>query len=317
MDNRISTIVACIVALPLLAGDVVCLHAAQGTFPLFTTQQDFTPTFSGGESTPQFVNVAAVASPDFDNSSINGLGNPTGNAGGSGTPGSLSATWNTDTYDFLFSAGEQGNPAFLSALGTNGTIKFDFTQPPAGTGNYFQLGLVLNYNDAFDQFFGNTVDNGNGTYTNTINYALSNPQASYTYFQLGIIYNSNFNTNIPFYVDNIRLHVDPIRGDANQDNVVNHDDLQAFLDALTDLPAYQVAHPTLANSNDLLGVLDIDQDGSITNADIQPLLDQLTSVTGGAGQISAVPEPATGLLCALAIGPWIAFKRRRWAIIAP
>jgi hypothetical protein len=320
MDNRFCTVLACILAWLLLGSGTGSVRAAQGTFPLFTTQEDFTPFFSGvtdpPASLPEFTNLVPVATPDFDGSSINGLGNPAGHAGGIGTPGALTATWNAGTYNFMFSAGEQGNAAFLNAIGTQGTFKFDFTQPPAGTGNYFQLGMVLNYDGAFDQFFGSTHDNGNGSFTNTINYTLSKPQATYSYFQLGFIYNSNFNTNIPFYIDNIRLHVNPIRGDANQDDLVNAADIQAYLSALTDLTAYQTAHPALADNNDLLGVLDINQDGVINNADIQSLLDQVAALPGGgAGQITAVPEPASSLLCVLGIAAWLAAERYRRSII--
>ncbi len=171
----------------------------------------------------------------------------------------------------------------------------------------------MNYDNAFDQFFGNATSNANGSFTNTINYTLSSPQPTYTYFQFGFIYNSNFNTNIPFYIDNVRLRVDPLRGDANQDDLVNADDIPAFLTALTDLTAYQTAHPSLANPNDLIGVLDTNFDGVITNSDIQPLLDQIisTSPGGGAGQLSVVPEPCSWLLMATGAAIWLAGRRRR------
>jgi len=87
-------------------------------------------------------------------------------------------------------------------------ITFDFTQPPPGTGNYFGLGLVLNYDGNFGQFFGTAIDNGNGTFTATIPYTI-NAHGPLSYFQLGLIYNSNFDTAAPFTVDNIAVVPEP------------------------------------------------------------------------------------------------------------
>jgi hypothetical protein len=114
-------------------------------------------------------------------------------------------TWNSGAFDYIFSQGEQGNPAFLSALGTTGTVFIDYTTPPPGTGNYFQLQLVLNYTNAFDQIspVSGPVDLGGGVSEQAISYTLSHPASSYSYFQFGVIYNSNFNTNTPFTIDNI------------------------------------------------------------------------------------------------------------------
>jgi hypothetical protein len=164
---------------------------------LFTTQSDFT----GWSGSPNFT-VAPTAT-DLDGSAANGLGN----TGGAATPGGLSLSWNSGTFDYIFSQGEAGNPAFLSALGTTGTVFIDYTTPPPGMGNYFQLALVLNYTGAFDQIFptGGAVNLGGGVSEQAISYTLSNPASSYGYFQLGLIYNSNYNTNTPFTVDNIHI----------------------------------------------------------------------------------------------------------------
>src|SRR5690606_20515317 len=114
-----------------------------------------------------------------------------------------SVVWNADTFNYFFSQGEQANAAFMTAIGgatdsigsgVSGEIVFDYTKPPAGNGNYFQLGVVLNYSDNFGQFFGSEVDNGDGTFTATVPYTL-NPVASLGYFQLGLIYNSNHDTD--------------------------------------------------------------------------------------------------------------------------
>ncbi len=64
--------------------------------------------------------------------------------------GSLSLQWVSGTYDYgvAYSPGEQGNAAFLSALENASTLTFDYTTPPAGTGNYFGLGIVVNAQQA-------------------------------------------------------------------------------------------------------------------------------------------------------------------------
>jgi hypothetical protein len=164
---------------------------------LFTTQGDFTGWGDNGSGSL----TAAPTSTDLDGSSVNGVGN----VGGVGGPGALAVTWHSGNFDYLYSPGEQGNAAFLSALDTTGTVFVDYTTPPPGTGNYFQLQLVLNYANAFDQFSPSSgpVDLGGGVSEQAISYTLSHPASSYSYFQFGVIYNSNYNTSTPFTIDNI------------------------------------------------------------------------------------------------------------------
>jgi len=188
----------------------VVAPCAMADTTLFTTQQDF----SGWNNSSI---VTSASSVDIDGNPINGAAS----GGGAGTAGSLQAVWNNGAFDYFYGPGEQGNTAFLAALGTSatgdggftaatGTLKVDYTKPPPGTGNYFQLGLVFNYSNNFGQFFGTETDNGNGTFTATIPYtinAVSSPQ--FTYFQVGLIYNSNYNTNTPFNIDNLRVVPEP------------------------------------------------------------------------------------------------------------
>jgi endonuclease I len=79
-------------------------------------------------------------------------------------------------------------------------------------------------------------------------------------------------------------------GDFNIDGLVTGADITAMLQALTDINSYESAH-SLTNS-DLLAIGDLSGDGTISNSDLQPLLDLLAS---GAGALAAVPEPS-GLL---------------------
>jgi hypothetical protein len=175
---------------------------------LFTTQQDF----AGWTGNASIAN--SVSATDLDGATTNGAINN----GGAGTGGSLGTSWISGTFDYFYGPGEQGNAPFLAALGTSNTgagytaasgfLAIDYTKPPPGTGSYFQLGVVLNYDSNFGQTFGTETDNGNGTYTAVIPYTI-NATAASTYFQLGLIYNSNYNTNTVFNIDNIRVVPEP------------------------------------------------------------------------------------------------------------
>jgi hypothetical protein len=185
---------------------------------LFDTQEDFANWGDNNSGTDFTINPAAT--PDSDGSTINGLGN-TVSPGGAGTAGSGQVTWMpaAGTYAYFYGPGEQGNAGFLSAIdpgsgGGNlvaysGTISVDSTTPPPGSGNYFELGLVLNYSGNFGQFFGtaSASPNAAGFYTYTIPYTIS-AVTGLSYFQPGLIYNSNY-TGTPFNIDNIRVVPEP------------------------------------------------------------------------------------------------------------
>lgn len=199
----------------LFALALVCAlgMSASADTTLFTTQEDFT---AGWSNNGQFAFAPGATS--LDGSAVNGAGN-TSNPGSAGTSGSLSVTWLSGSYNYSNGPGENGNSAFLSALGTSangglgysaasGVIKLDYTKPPPGTGNYFQLGLLFNYDSNFGQYFGTEVDNLDGTFTASIPYTV-NATSSTNYFQFALIYNSNYNTATPFTVDNIRVAAVP------------------------------------------------------------------------------------------------------------
>jgi hypothetical protein len=80
-----------------------------------------------------------------------------------------------------------------------------------------------------------------------------------------------------------------LRGDWDLNGSVNAADIPAMLTDLTDLSAYKISNNL--DSNALLAIGDINGDGQITNADIQPMLDLVGQA--GHGSLSAVPEPAT------------------------
>ena len=85
-------------------------------------------------------------------------------------------------------------------------------------------------------------------------------------------------------------------GDFNRDSQVTAADIPAMLAALTDLNQYKTTN-SLSDA-DLLAIGDLNNSGTLTNADIQPRLDLVA--TQGGGSMAAVPEPATLLLLFLA-----------------
>jgi hypothetical protein len=86
-------------------------------------------------------------------------------------------------------------------------------------------------------------------------------------------------------------------GDVNRDGRVDAADIAAMENALADLSAYQSAKGL--SIAQLLAIGDLDGDGQVTNADVQGLINLLAN-GGGSGSLTAVPEPATWLLAAIA-----------------
>jgi hypothetical protein len=97
-----------------------------------------------------------------------------------------------------------------------------------------------------------------------------------------------------------------LHGDWNRDGQVTAADIPAMLTALTDLNAY--ASNNSLSPTQLAAIGDFDSSGTVTNRDIQGLLDLIASQ--GGGSVTAVPEPASLALLALAL-PMIVLKVRR------
>jgi hypothetical protein len=128
-------------------------------------------------------------------------------------------------------------------------------------------------------------------------------------------------TFVPGYVSAIQAAmtgetlttVSPVLGDFNLDGTVTTADVQAMLNALTDLTNYKSLHG-LPDSY-LQDIGDINHDGVVDNKDVQALLDLLAA--GGSGSSSVgltlVPEPQSIVL--LAIGGlillWAAMRKSR------
>jgi hypothetical protein len=90
----------------------------------------------------------------------------------------------------------------------------------------------------------------------------------------------------------------PIPGDFDRDGTVTVGDVSAMMTALADLAVYQTNNRL--TSDQLLAIGDLDGDGKVTNADLQSLINYLANGVGG-GSLTAVPEPATWVLAAIAI----------------
>ena len=100
-----------------------------------------------------------------------------------------------------------------------------------------------------------------------------------------------------------------ITGDLDRDHQVTVADIQAMLDALSDLDKYQTMKGLTGTQ--LNTVANVNVDGSIDNLDAQALLVLLAnSPGGGSGGLTAVPEPAAAVLFALGAAVLIARRCR-------
>lgn len=162
--------------------------------------------------------VSPTTTTDLDNVTMNGLGGVPFDAGPSiggtaGTGGSLAIGWKpaARSYGYIFSNGEQGNSAFLDAITTTLNVTIRYTTPTNMGGSYFQIGLVLNYDDHFDQLFPiDATTDASGVTTATFDFEseagaiAAQRLIGFTYFQFGFIYNSDYNPkNNLFYVDDV------------------------------------------------------------------------------------------------------------------
>lgn len=193
---------------------------------LFTTADDFAGWFDGwvGAQTE-------TATWDFDAVTVNGLGNTTA-PNQAGTAGALQLTWSSGNWGAIaWSPGEQSNPYFMHAINPGSiaawseesgggpgqivswtsVIKIVFTLPDNQGGSYFWPGIVFNYDGNWDTFYPTdmtylgTDTDGREIYEYTIPYTLDATQL--TYFQFGIIYNSDYSPLEPFYMDGVRVLV--------------------------------------------------------------------------------------------------------------
>jgi len=191
---------------------------------LFTTTNDFSGWSGNAGST-----VGSTTDFDYDGSTVNGAGNLS-NPGGVGGGGSLSVQWAGGVGNFnpiAVAPYEGANQGFMSIIDPgqsvagntmaaySGTLNLVYTLPDNEGGNYFQLGILLQYaaDSYYQQFFPagsdtflGTID-GFDTYKATIPYTIT--AGAESGFGFSIIYNSNYSPLEPFYVDQISVAVVP------------------------------------------------------------------------------------------------------------
>ncbi len=192
---------AVLTAMLVMAGLADGVARAQQVTTLFTTKEDFTGWTDNSDGKSM---VMEPTDATLDQSTENGLGNVQ-SPGVKGTGGALAVTWKSGDFNGIKSPGQEQNTALIQALGTGAgrKIMVDYTEPQKGTGTYFSLLLNLNYNNHWTQIKPTSVSD-HGTYkTATYEYTF-NPEGL-TYLSIGFIYASNYNTNTPFTIDNVRL----------------------------------------------------------------------------------------------------------------
>lgn len=205
---------------------IVALSLAQlaSAQVLFTTVEDFTGWTGNLGST-----VTTSTSYDYDGSTVNGAGNLS-NPGGTGTAGSLAVTWapTVGTFNSIAVASYQGgNQAFLSVLDPgssvvgnsmaaySGTLNLVYSLPDNEGGNYFQLGILLQYdaNGYYQTFFPSSSDTYLGTFGGLDTYQAAIPYTitagAQNGFGFSIMYNSDYSPIDTFYIDRIEVAAVP------------------------------------------------------------------------------------------------------------
>lgn len=206
---------------------------AYGQTTLYTTTGDFS-----GWTTEDGDTVSSSTAFDYDGSTVNGLGDSS--PGGSSVGGSLAinlSSWTGGGYgDMADSPGYDYSAAYMSAIDPgstpvtypppdysqvagqtvaySGDMSLVYTEPTVPNGDYFGIGVLLNYNNNYGQFFGTstylgTID-GQSTYQETIPYTIN--ATSMTYFGFSLLINDNFTPTSTFYVDDIQIQPVPEPG---------------------------------------------------------------------------------------------------------
>ena len=207
-------------------------------------------------------------------------------------------------------------------LGTSGTHQTFNTLTLTGGGT-IDLGTgasIVQFNDSHSQAWSGIlrISNWSGSPTgNGTDQLLVGTSAltGLTSAQLAEIHFTGLPTGAKFVANGANGEVVPLSttplliGDLNGDSHVNATDITTMLTALTDLNAYKTAHPTL-DSASLTDIADLNSDGAFNNLDLQGLITYLKT---GHGSLSAVPEPATYVLLAVALPAMVTVARRRIA----
>jgi fibronectin-binding autotransporter adhesin len=222
-------------------------------------------------------------------------------APGTTTPGTLHAAGTVDLSGTLSTKLQANSASVLDAtVGLNintGTVA-----------NFELVGNITSTQFQFANHPGFIGGNGNGQFSSvTFSTAAGVPAPTLDHIEYGP-------TNISLFVTKQSL-----RGNFNLDNVVDANDIQAMLKALTNLPAYMNG----GNPGGLsLSIADMNRLGDfnnsgtpttlgVTNHDIQGLLSELATL--GAGSMAAVPEPSSLALLGLGISGALFLRKKRGA----
>ncbi len=211
----------------MLAVTLLSAHA-QNTV-LFSTYNDWTNANGSGAAwgSPNYT-VQAVTTFDYDGVVVDGAGNATPGAASPG--GSLEISpilvqgWQpilsfSDMSLSLLQALDGSLATTSSLVAQHGTVFVEYTQPDdLGGGSYFSLGLYLNYNGGWVQWWpSSTIDLGpvttpSGTaemYEAIIPYDIA--ACSLSYFNFGFFQNTDYTGENPWYIDNVSAaYIPPI-----------------------------------------------------------------------------------------------------------
>jgi hypothetical protein len=144
-------------------------------------------------------------------------------------------------------------------------------------------------------------------------YPESVPVNGYTGYQGGVtaLFDKTSRAAEPAINDALTNPFAPIRGDFNGDGHFNAADIAAMASALSSLNSYQKSRSFTDPDMQYLG--DFNGDGVITNADLQGMINALIA---GKGSSDSVPEPAAGLLLAIA-GMALFYRSRSRCLLQP
>jgi len=210
--------------------------------------------------------------------------------GGAVTVGGSLSVHNLSTIAFTFSSPTDPLLDVTNNASLDGALTVELAQE-----------LVLQENDTFT-----LIDIGGERSGEFANMAEGDLAASDGVFDLWLTYNGGNGNDVEVYA------LPTVPGDMNADGQFDLADAEPFVLALTDRATYGALYPTV--DVDLRG--DLDGSGSLNLADIGPFKNLLAQ-NGLSASALRIPEPSSGLLCAMALAmllggpPWATPHRRK------